>query len=54
MDQQQYRVDHQVLMSVLKTLAKIGPHADPVFRDECECTVSFPSQELPDSVLQPI
>lgn len=34
MDQQQYRVDHQVLMSVLKTLAKIGPHADPVFRDE--------------------
>lgn len=36
MDQQQFRVDHQVLMVVLKTLAKIGPHADPVFRDECE------------------
>jgi len=34
MDQQQFRVDHQVLMVVLKTLAKIGPHADPVFRDE--------------------
>ena len=23
-------------MAVLKTLAKIGPHADPVFRDECK------------------
>ena len=22
-------------MAVLKTLAKIGPNADPVFRDEC-------------------
>jgi len=31
-------VDHQVLMVVLKTLAKIGPTADPVFRDECEET----------------
>ena len=29
-------VDHQLLMGVLKTLAKIGPRADPVFRDECE------------------
>jgi len=38
MDQQQFRVDHQVFMVVLKTLAKIGPTADPVFRDECEET----------------
>ncbi len=29
-------VDHQLLMGVLRTLAKIGPRADPVFRDECE------------------
>ncbi len=29
-------VDHQLLMGVLKTIAKIGPRADPVFRDECE------------------
>ena len=36
MDSEQFRADHQVLMAVLKTLAKIGPHADPVFRDECE------------------
>ena len=40
MDQQQYRVDHQVLMAVLGTLAKIGPHADPVFRDECEYSLT--------------
>ena len=38
MGQQQFRVDHQVFMVVLKTLAKIGPTADPVFRDECEET----------------
>ena len=31
----QHRTDHQVLMALLKTLASIGPHADPVFRDEC-------------------
>ena len=36
MDSEQFRADHQVLMAVLKTLAKIGPHADPVFRDECK------------------
>ena len=29
-------VDHQILMAVLRTLAKIGPNADPVFRDECK------------------
>ena len=29
-------IDHQILMAVLRTLAKIGPHADPVFRDDCE------------------
>jgi hypothetical protein len=28
------RTDHQILMAVLHTLAAIGPHADPVFRDE--------------------
>ena len=32
-------VDHQVLMAVLKTLAKIGPNADPVFRDECKSII---------------
>lgn len=36
MDSEQFRADHQVLMAVLRTLAKIGPHADPVFRDECK------------------
>lgn len=30
----QFQMDHQLIMTVLKTLAKIGPHADPVFRDE--------------------
>jgi hypothetical protein len=29
-----HRTDHQVLMALLHTLASIGPHADPVFRDE--------------------
>ena len=33
-------VDHQVLMAVLKTLAKIGPNADPVFRDECKSIIT--------------
>ena len=32
----QFQMDHQLIMTVLKTLAKIGPHADPVFRDECQ------------------
>ena len=31
----QHRRDHQVLMALLHTLASIGPHADPVFRDKC-------------------
>ena len=31
----QHRTDHQILMAVLQTLASIGPHADPVFRDQC-------------------
>ena len=29
-------MDHQILMAVLRTLAKIGPNADSVFRDECK------------------
>lgn len=36
MSEDQFRMDHQMIMAVLKTLAKIGPHADPVFRDECK------------------
>ena len=36
MSEDQFRMDHQMVMAVLKTLAKIGPHTDPVFRDECE------------------
>ena len=36
MGEDHFRVDHQLVMAVLKTLAKIGPHADPVFRDECK------------------
>ena len=35
-NEDQYKTDHQLLMGVLKTLAKIGPRADPVFRDECQ------------------
>lgn len=31
-----FQMDHQMIMAVLRTLAKIGPRADPVFRDECE------------------
>jgi hypothetical protein len=31
---EQHRADHQVLMALLRTLATIGPHADPVFRDK--------------------
>ena len=31
-----FQMDHQMIMAVLRTLAKIGPRADPVFRDKCE------------------
>ena len=32
------RGDFLLFVTVLKTLAKIGPNADPVFRDECTTT----------------
>ena len=33
------RGDFLLFITILKTLAAIGPNADPVFRDECTSTV---------------
>ena len=35
MDEDQFKKEHEIQLTVLQTMAKIGPHADPDFRDEC-------------------
>ena len=33
--------EHELQMALLKTVAKTGPQADPVFREECERIISY-------------
>jgi len=34
---------YELQMALLKTVAKTGPQADPVFREECKPTTSLPA-----------
>ena len=36
MDDTSYKQEHGLLVRVIQTLGKIGPNAEPKFRDECE------------------
>lgn len=41
MDDPMYRDEYGVNIEILRTLARVGPNAEPRFRDECEYKCYF-------------
>lgn len=41
MDDPMYRNEHEVNIELIRTLARVGPNAEPRFRDDCEYSFFF-------------
>ena len=46
MDDPMYRDQHALHVEIIKTFARMGPNAEPRFRDECEYSIIFFLHEL--------
>ena len=41
LDDPQYREEHSLHVELIATFARVGPNAEPKFRDECESKIVF-------------